>query len=122
MAFSVPNFNLTVNIFSGSSGGGGTPREVTVGNLSMGRRLVATHENPVGGPLDVHTYVFLLLPAFTDVRDAYGISGEADIVEVPADSGRKYGVFYVDDVAKGFPNEYRECVLIKSPGWPEPIP
>lgn len=78
--------------------------------------------------------MYLLLPALTDIRDAACASGYTDIVEVPDGSGRWYSVEYVDDVAKGFTNEYRVAVLSKAfddgyvsnhfPGlkWPSPIP
>lgn len=73
----------------------------------------------------------LLVPAGTDLRDECTDPGVADCVEVPADSGRFYLVDGVDDVAKGFPNEYRLGILVKVAGpglmptfplWPSPIP
>lgn len=74
----------------------------------------------------------LLLPPLTDIRDA-SCNGFSDVVEVPSASGRWYVVMYVDDVAKGFANEYRTANLVKMgpdaiptavnfPYWPTPIP
>lgn len=74
----------------------------------------------------------LLLPAGTDVRDG-STGGEADIIEVPAGSGRWYSVMSVDDMGKGFPNEHRFALLHKiyerlnpilflGANWPTPIP
>jgi hypothetical protein len=47
----------------------------------------------------------------------------ADTVEVPAGSGRYYAILAVDDVARGFENEYR--LALAEPAynlWPVPIP
>ena len=48
--------------------------------------------------------IFLRLPALTDIRPA-------DQIECPAGSGRLYSVRWVDDVHKGFVNEYRVAIL-----------
>lgn len=73
----------------------------------------------------------LLLPPFIDIRDPSTAGGVADLVEVPSASGRWYLVEVVDDVAKGFANEYRLAVIGKVfsstgfptfPAWPTPIP
>lgn len=77
-------------------------------------------------------YVALLFPAETDVRDE-STGPNADVIECPAGSGRLYLALYVDDVAKGFPNEYRQVIVAKVftstnplitnfPYWPTPIP
>jgi len=67
----------------------------------------------------------LLLPAGTDVRDAWCASGE-DAVEVPVGSGRFYRALYVDDIGKGFSNEHRAVLLTKRGNalglWPTPVP
>lgn len=65
----------------------------------------------------------LMLPKKTDIRGTQ--SGPiADVVEVPAFSGRYYRVQFVDDVAKGFANEYRVASInpITGPPWPLPYP
>jgi hypothetical protein len=67
--------------------------------------------------------MFLLLPPGTDIRS--GVLGTADDVEVPAGSGRFYEVEFVDDVGKGFANEYRVALLIQTTAWgawPLPYP
>jgi hypothetical protein len=66
----------------------------------------------------------LLLPPGSDIRDGLTSTGY-DAVEVPSGSGRYYTVIFVDDVGKGFPNEYRMAFLVKSDvngDWPTPIP
>jgi len=134
MPFVVPDFNLDCDFYTG-------PwltkifRFRVKGNLAWGRRV----QNPQltgsfipGG--NVSVTMTLLLPAGTDVRDAsQSGSPELEIVEVPATSGRWYGVATVDDVGKGFANEHRAAVLTKifqqlDPVqfagllWPTPMP
>jgi hypothetical protein len=131
MAFSVPTFGLTCNLYRGPW----TARVLAsspVCNLAYGRRITTPLDiAPVAGD-DISNLMQLLLPALTDVRDVSN-AVTPDVVEVPAGSGRWYGVVTVDDVGKGFPNEYRLAALIKIyealdplayPGlfWPVPIP
>jgi hypothetical protein len=54
--------------------------------------------------------MFLCLPKLTDVRPRGSISFH-DNVEVPAGSGRLYQAVAVDDVGKGFFNEYRITLI-----------
>jgi hypothetical protein len=74
----------------------------------------------------------VLFPHGTDIRDE-SCTPAADLLEVPTGSGRWYLVAYVDDVGKGFPNEYRMAIVWKVfgddgltffnfPPWPVPIP
>jgi hypothetical protein len=133
MAFTLPNFNLAVDIYQGPWVGR-VFRLSTVGNLSTGRASRSSSLDDIGFPGILGTDRNLLLPAGTDIRDlACGLSYPYDIVEVPAGSGRWYAVGIVDDVAKGFANEYRMAFLSKifdavdSPNnaglfWPIPIP
>ena len=55
--------------------------------------------------------IMLRLPAGTDIRAKWPFRSYEtelhDVVEVPAGTGRYYVVFSVDDVHKGFTNEYR---------------
>jgi hypothetical protein len=125
MAFILPAFNLSVNIWRSSAGQPpvGAPDVVTIGNLAMGRRVQV---GSIGGTtsLGVPFYgMSLLVPALTDVRaDPYFTS--ADTVEVPAGSGRWYYVVFVDDIGKGFANEHRAAQLVQylRPTWPVPTP
>lgn len=116
MAWRLPTFNLTVNIWRNSGvPPSGPPDEVTVGNLTPGKR----------GVDDAHTaapgVMYLLLPAGTDVRSFFTV-GQSSAVEVPAGTGRYYKVEAVDDVAKGFSNEHRFCIITQAGTWPIPIP
>jgi hypothetical protein len=132
MAFTVPDFNLTVSLWTGPWPYGPLSRRGDImGNLTLGRRIQTMFS--IGSPTHgLQGYSFLLVPAGTDIRDSASASGY-DIVEVPQGTNRFYVVAFVDDVAKGFSNEYRQCSLVKAaaivdsvefPGvhWPTPIP
>jgi hypothetical protein len=51
-------------------------------------------------------YAEVLFPKLTDIRAIWNGVG-TDIIELPAGSKRFYSVIHVDDVGKGFSNEYR---------------
>lgn len=135
MPFVLPEFNLSVNIFSRTAPPWTTPRLTVLGNLAFSRR-VAVQSN-WWNQNEFMVLMYLLLPPGTDVRDNSGFGGSAasaDIVEAPAGSGRFYLVDSVDDIGKGFPNEHRCAILSKAfadvggtgtfPGvlWPQPMP
>lgn len=116
MAFVVPTFPLTVNIWRNAAFGG-PPSLTSPGNLAMGHRSYPSLSQaalPAFSPI-------LLLPKLTDVRTNRK-GGLSDFVEVPAGSGRTYVVEDVEDVGKGFPNEFRVAVLMARTGWPVPYP
>jgi hypothetical protein len=52
----------------------------------------------------------LLVPKLTDIRMGDPVNS-SDLVECPAASHRLYHVFYVDDVGKGFANEFRFVIM-----------
>jgi hypothetical protein len=121
MSFSLPTFNLAVKINRHATGLVGPGDVNTVGNLAWGRRAnVPIPATTTSGIITALSPV-LLLPAGTDVRDAFCPSN-FDFVEVPSGSGRWYGVAYVDDIGKGFANEHRAATLYKAAAWPQPIP
>ncbi len=71
---------------------------------------------------------FIYMPKGTDVRPSW-TAAEGDTVECPAGTGRYYTVLDVDDVAKGFANEFRVALVGVNGGsaglvtiWPMPIP
>lgn len=67
---------------------------------------------------------YILFPALTDVAAAPRnlLLPNADLVECPAGSLRYYVVEFVDDVAKGFANQYRSAMVRHGPAWPAPLP
>jgi len=135
MPYSIPEFPLLMDIYSMPVAYDFLERifreRVTAQLRLFGPRPRANssfYDN--GGLLVANSAV--LVPAGTDLRDS-GCTGLADLVELPATSGRWYYVAYVDDVAKGFANEYRQGILVKvvaggaAPlanfvNWPTPIP
>ena len=124
--YTLPTFNLGVNIWriATTVPPVGPPDVTALGNLSPGKRstLAAISGSDVPTGFDVFMMMYLLLPAGTDIRGGPQVDPAQDLVEVPAGSGRYYVVEYVDDVAKGFPNEHRFAVIFAANPWPEPIP
>lgn len=131
MSFVVPDFNLVCDVYTGPWLTKVLRISALRCNLAAGRRVQQLANDfwstPVGAAVPT-----LLVPAGSDVRDDANSSG-ADIIEVPAGTGRWYQVTLVDDSGKGYPNEYRRVAIAKIadrvnpalyPGlhWPTPIP
>lgn len=113
MAFRLPNFNLRVSIWrvNGTGGAYAAPDVSTMGNLSPAARGYVLMTGHTANTAFATLGMTLRLPALTDIRPSWnGLI--ADVVEVPAGSLRFYTVWWVDDVAKGFTNEYRVAELI----------
>jgi len=115
----VPTFNLTCNIWFGAAPGPpiGLPNLAAVPcQLQLGERV------PVQSNQLFCEYI--LLPKLTDVAATPRalLLPNADIVECPAGSLRYYVVMMVDDVGKGFANEYRQAMVQHAAGWPVPTP
>jgi hypothetical protein len=121
MSFNLPQFNLHCNVWHAPAiPPVGAPDLDTLGNLAWGRRVNVTSTGGtsfLGTPLLCMT---LLLPKLTDVRG--DPAGGADVVEVPAGSGRFYRIVFVDDIGKGFANEHRAAVLQQHLPMPVPMP
>jgi len=134
MAYTIPDFNLLVGHFRMSPPHDFTT-SVSLGQFAGQLRNYGSHPR---GPFSSATFTVtgtnvesLLCPAGTDIRDISCTGTPIDGVEIPVGSGRYYVVLHVDDVAKGFPNEYRIAALAKQafssqvanwPLWPAPIP
>lgn len=132
MGFRIPNFNLTCNIYSGIGGAypplafvGGAPR-IAAQPCALAHGRIAGHHGGSGSGFTELTIwqMQLCLPALTDIRgfEENALNG-LDQVECPAGSGRYYCVNSVDDVGKGYVNEYR-CALIQAiiQTWTPPYP
>lgn len=113
MAFQPPAFVLSVNLWRNAGVGGlyVAPNLVFNAALSCGRRV--TEKNVTGATPSVAStqMVELLCPKGTDVRSTWNNVAN-DLVEVPAGSKRFYDIWWVDDVGKGFSNEYRLCTML----------
>jgi hypothetical protein len=131
MSFQPPNFNLICAIWSGPWLSKVLRNSAVPCNLALGRRVNSPQSgfNPV---LSGSAQPTLLVPARTDIRDV-SCGVPSDLVECPVGSGRWYVVNIVDDVGKGFSNEYRVVAMIKACqfvdgvefaglDWPIPIP
>ena len=117
MAYRLPVFNLSANIWRSGNPTSNPPDVVSPCQLR------AAGKQSTGQDV-ANDWSFLwavLFPPLTDVRDAYSAPGQ-DTLEVPAGSGRFYQAALVDDVAKGFTNEYRIAFVLKLIAWPSPIP
>jgi hypothetical protein len=112
VAFRLPAFNLTANIWrvNGVARTYAAPDVITLCNLSQGRRVLAPVAKAAGVPAPYYPSE-LLLPPLTDVRGFWNGVNQ-DVIEVPAGSKRFYSVIQVDDVAKGFANEYRLALML----------
>jgi hypothetical protein len=131
MSFTVPNFNLLCNVYDGPWSTKTARLLLLPCNLAMGRRVQQLGPSVLFAP-EGAAAPNLLVPAFSDVRDS-SCALFPDLIEVPAATGRWYQVNLVDDVGKGFPNEYRLVSMFKACAaqnpteyaglnWPNPIP
>lgn len=130
MPYSPPTFNLICDIYS-------IPLPATFGEREYRQSSECQLAPPTRGAgsfpsvgsitgMTQSFYWSVRFPALTDVRDPSVDLTRTDFIECPAGSGRWYFVCIVDDVAKGFPNEYRIAIVRKSlltgGQWPIPIP
>lgn len=132
MPFTLPNFNLACDVYTGPWAT--KVYRVTLScNLAIGRRVQQVRVTDDNNESTYGAQASLLVPSLSDIRDG-SCNLVNDFVEVPQGSGRWYVVMLVDDVGKGFANEYRMVTIGKIwqgvggvgsyPGlfWPTPIP
>jgi hypothetical protein len=120
MSFTLPTFNITVNIWRKGNPLTNPPDVVTPANLCRGER----NSSPWGlgqTPTTDQGSMWLLCPKWTDIRDAKFLAG-VDTVEAPAGSGRIYTVVWVDDAGLGFSNEHRFAEIVAKGPWGVPFP
>src|SRR6266705_183282 len=85
MAFVLPNFNLTVNIWNPPAGPPGLPSVIVLGNLAYSRRAhIQAPYSPGPAPVPI-VPMYLLLPALTDVRDPFNGAALQSILESQLD-------------------------------------
>jgi hypothetical protein len=131
MPFTLPTFNLTCNIWTGSVGAypplsppTGSPR-IAAQPCGLAHGKLSSKVAPIGSSfLSISVGVMqLLLPKGTDVRGIESNTAAVDLVECPAGTGRYYFVQSVDDVGKGFVNEYRLAFMTSIvESWLAPYP
>lgn len=112
MPFQLPDFGLSVNLWRWATGIGNPPDLTFMANLSLTKARSVLFTVSVAGRLNAFMRTELLCPKGTNIIGAV-TAASMDRVEVPAGSGRFYGVLAVDDVAKGYSNEYRLASLIQ---------
>jgi len=142
MSFTLPTFNLTANVWT-SDLIANPPTFSVACNLSPGRRgfflAPAGAANAAINAIAAYGLAMeLLVPVGTDMRGPQN-NGVTQVCEVPAGSARYYYVCWVDDVGKGFANEYRLALIRQCdflfvaatvvsglfgaiPPWPVPTP
>jgi hypothetical protein len=119
MAFRVPNFNLTCNVWHAQLLPPVGPPDIA----ALPCQLAADHiiEQPIGVIANTVIHgMFIRVAARTDLRGRSSTTGP-DTIECPAGTGRYYSAAVVDDVARGFPNEYRSAFVTQYQ-FPTPIP
>ena len=114
----VPQFPIRCSVWF--SYVGALPPMVGANLVAIACQLRAPETSQVSNALAMGMY--LLVAKLTDIAVTRFPANGADLVECPSGSGRYYNVTFVDDVAKGFANEYRRAVLIQAPPWPTPTP
>lgn len=114
----VPTFNLSIDVWQAFPGLWVWPPVIpptfnVTGQLTLGERVCGVNT--------LNNSVYILFPKLTDVHWARAF-GAPDVVVCPAGSGRAYQVQSVDDVGKGFLNEYRQTQCVMIAPYPVPIP
>ncbi len=136
MAFVVPQFNLSANVwhnkgavpFIPSIGSLGTPDLTSACQIRFDPGHAISVSGTFSGLNSTNvrpTYpTEIRFPKLTDVRgyaSAFLSGNTADVIEAPAGSGRYYFAEAVEDVGKGFANEYRQVVAFPVSA-PTPLP
>jgi hypothetical protein len=132
MAFTLPVFNLPVDIYSGPWLTRSLRLAGVLGNLAFGKRVeelfgsFGPAATSPAGQLSI-----LLLPPLTDIRSTIQVA-QPDLIEIPSGSGRWYQAMSVEDIGKGFSNEHRmafvgqvshfiDPVFFAGLNWPVPM-
>jgi hypothetical protein len=135
MAFTVPTFNLVCNVYTGPWLTKVLRLADLECNLAVGRRVQQLGNDYLTfgtEGLEFGLTAFLLVPSGSDIRSQSN-GGVQDVIEVPSGSNRWYQCSAWEDMAKGFPNEYRMVAICKiweaiAPAllagcvWPVPTP
>ena len=137
MGFSVPTFNLSVNLWRNPNTIASPPDRTFMANLAASRRNLLSDLGDLFFTGIPAPFAYLLCPKLTDIAGMWVIAlAGTDCVEVPAGTGRFYQVITVEDVGKGFSNEYRSATICQMnpetslitgnpwgcPSWPVPTP
>jgi hypothetical protein len=118
--FQLPTFNLDMNVWHGYPLSGPwpptRPADFTFkGQLAEWSRLIIHITGATGS-----AFIQIRAPKGTDLRGQNSTTAN-DVVEAPAGTGRYYQIVFVDDVGKGFSNEYR-LGYAQWANFPTPLP
>lgn len=115
----VPPFPSSCAVYDGATPPPlGVPRIAAVdAQLLQAWQYSATDQPPANG-----TAVYILFPAFTDIRDIWSIPG-ADYLQLPAGSvnAMVWLAVQVQDMKKGTPDEYRRVLCLPYGGYTPPL-
>lgn len=109
MSYNIPTFNLTCNVWHAGTQPPAAPSATFNCNLQFALKAKVDIANLPTTPASL---MYLLLPKSTDIRGKWG-AANGDVVECPAGTHRFYSVQLVDDVGKGFSNEYRVAGMVQ---------
>jgi hypothetical protein len=116
--FRLPTLNLTANVWHNS---GVVPPAGAPDIAGMACQLAWDHSGDIATPPAAQKHFMKMrVPPRSDLRDANSSTGP-DVVEIPAGTARYYAVQLVDDVGRGFPNEFRQA-LVTLAAHPTPLP
>lgn len=107
-----PDFNIQCNMYRLPDVYPGTPTDTFDCQLYLASRGIL--DVTPGDPAAWVPPIYLRLPALTDIRPA-------DQIECPIGTGRLYLIRWVEDMHKGFVNEYRIGILEQTV-QPFPLP
>ena len=112
MAFQLPNFNITVNIWTVGMNPATTPPRVSgaPANLAWGKRVSTMSTGGTGSAGVLVSTMTLLIESTCDIRGRQATGG-SDTVEIPAGSGRYYVCETADYIGYGFPNQHKGAVV-----------
>ena len=119
MAYVLPVFNMTCDIYT-SGDHTVAPRVVAAPcNLAWGRRVATAIEGTFTAGIIPDFCLTLMLPAGTDIRGARSTTS-GDAVEVPSGSGRYYLVAVADNIGMGFTNEHKAALIFQEDSFKTP--
>jgi hypothetical protein len=108
MAFRVPVFNILANLWTFHAAPYPPPGAPRIANQQC--QLYHCKEQPLVSGAGLELAMLIRLPAGTDIRGPLSTTN-FDVVEVPVGSGNWYLAEDVNDIARGFQNEYRVASL-----------
>lgn len=114
MAYLVPTFNITVNVWRAATPTTDPPDLSPLANFAQGRRVFGGNYESPTSPRAVYATSYLLLPIGTVlVGDTDTTDDSGDTIEVAAGDGIYYHCLHQERVALGFANEHVVAIVAK---------